>query len=141
MLRAFGENKEWKKISNIWANLRIFEKCWLYCVWHLKMIEWWKQMVKNRLKKSRECVPLPFLPTKLHDRFSWKEWYIMQNLNFICLSLIAASSYTQVLIFTKKLPPWHLQKDWQSSENQASEQEGVPVFNIFLSSQSVKFFN
>jgi hypothetical protein len=23
--RAFGENKEWSKISNIWANLKIFE--------------------------------------------------------------------------------------------------------------------
>jgi hypothetical protein len=46
----------------------------------------------------------PLYPTQ-HDRVSWKKRYIMQNINFIRLSLIgAASSYTQLLIFTRKSP-------------------------------------
>jgi hypothetical protein len=44
-----------------------------------------------------------------------------------------ASSDTQLQVFTKKSPAWHIQWNWQSSENYANEQEGVPVFKIFLS--------
>ncbi len=46
----------------------------------------------------------PLYPTQ-HDRVSYKKRYIMHNIYLICLSLIyAASSDTQLLFFTKKLP-------------------------------------
>ncbi len=35
-----------------------FWKCWLYCVLSLLVIERCKNMFKNRLRKSRACVPL-----------------------------------------------------------------------------------
>jgi hypothetical protein len=80
-------------------------------------------------------------PTQ-HDRVSQKKRCIIKNINLFCLSTIdTASSDTQLQVFTKKSPAWHIQWNWQSSENYANEQEGVPVFKIFLSSQSVKFFN
>jgi hypothetical protein len=46
----------------------------------------------------------PFYPTQ-HDRVSLKKGCIIKNTNFICLSLIdAASSETQLLVFTQKSP-------------------------------------
>ncbi len=35
-----------------------FQKCWLYCILYLLMIERCKKKFKNRLWKSRSCVPL-----------------------------------------------------------------------------------
>jgi hypothetical protein len=35
-----------------------FRKCWLYCVLYLLVNERFKNMFKNRLWKSRACVPL-----------------------------------------------------------------------------------
>ncbi len=58
MLRAFSRNGEWSKTSNIWAKLKNFRKCWLYCVLYLLVTERCKKTFKNRLWKSRACVPL-----------------------------------------------------------------------------------
>ncbi len=58
MLLTFGENGEWLKISNIWANLKkIFENVGstVFCIY--KWLKHAKQL-KNRLWKSRACVPL-----------------------------------------------------------------------------------
>jgi hypothetical protein len=84
----------------------------------------------------------PFYPTH-HDRVSLKKRCIIKNINSLCLSLIDTASSDNQLhqVFTKNSPAWHLQWNWQSSENYANEQKGVPVFKILLSSQSVKFFS
>ncbi len=82
----------------------------------------------------------PFYQTQ-HDHVSLKKRCTIKNINLFCLSLIdAVSSDTQLQVFTKKSPAWHIQWNWQSSENWANEKEGLPVFKIFLSSRSVKFF-
>jgi hypothetical protein len=59
MIKNFEELGEFEKD---------FQKCWLYCVWQLLIIEWCKKRVKKRLLKSRACVPLSDKPNK-----SWME--------------------------------------------------------------------
>ncbi len=46
-----------------------FRKCWFYCVLYLLVFERCKNKCKNRLWKSRACVPL----SKLID-FFWSKW-------------------------------------------------------------------
>ncbi len=59
ILRAFGEKGEWSKTSNIWANLKkIFKDQSFTFFLHLLVIERCKKRFKNRLWKSRACIPL-----------------------------------------------------------------------------------
>jgi hypothetical protein len=58
MLRAFGKNGEWSNTSSIWTNLKnIFENVG---VLRFVSVSDWKtqKKFKNRLWKSRACVPL-----------------------------------------------------------------------------------
>ncbi len=51
----------------------------------------------------------PFYQTQ-HDRVVWKKWCDMKSINCNCFSLIsAATPYTQLLIFAKWSPGWHIE--------------------------------
>jgi hypothetical protein len=51
-----------------------FQKCWLYCILYLLVIERCKNMFKNRLWKSRACVPVSRKSRLGTDHLKMNRW-------------------------------------------------------------------
>jgi hypothetical protein len=59
------------------AKFEDFWKCWLYCVLYLLVIERCKKSLKNRLRKSRACVP--WMNAVICSKYGFKFSYVLAH--------------------------------------------------------------